>query len=203
MKLTKILSSFLIALLFSCSGNVKENPEKWSEEQLNQWFSTGEWRKNWQALPDESIDKKEFAKQYFAKRELWDKAFEYLNTADLDTLKPGNFDLIGKDLYIAASEYNTKNDEEGKYEAHRKYADIQYVISGQEKIRIIPLDKTEELGSYDEQKDIVFLKAEGGKVQMATPEKFFIFFSTDAHMPGMKVDTNSFVKKIVVKVKLD
>ncbi|MFA5820146.1 MAG: YhcH/YjgK/YiaL family protein, partial [Bacteroidales bacterium] len=37
----------------------------------------------------------------------------------------------------------------------------------------------------------------------ATPDKFFIFFPSDAHRPGLKVGENSQVRKVVVKVKVD
>jgi YhcH/YjgK/YiaL family protein len=181
----------------------QEKPENWNEEQLNQWFNKTEWKQGWSANPDESINKKEFAIQYFKNKERWDKAYAFLKNTNLDTLSVGSHEIIGKDLFAAVSEYTTKNDEDAKFEGHRLYADIQYVVRGQEKIGIIPLEKTQPATQYDETKDILFFSAEGGELRTATPDRFFIFFPGDAHRPGIKIDTNAIVKKVVVKVRIN
>jgi YhcH/YjgK/YiaL family protein len=203
MKIKKSVNIAIIFLLISCTNMSKEKPENWSEKQLNQWYNKAEWKQGWSAIPDETINKKEFAVQYFKNKDRWDKAFTFLKTTDLDTLKIGNHELTGKDLYAAVSEYSTKNDEDARFEAHRIYADIQYVIKGKEKIGIIPLDNTQTLVPYDQVKDIGFLTASGGTNKIATPDCFFIFFPGDAHRPSIKVDTSAIVKKIVVKVKIN
>ena len=199
----KLINIAIIFLLISCTTMTKDNPETWSEEQLTKWYDKAEWRQDWPILPDESLNKKEFAIQYFKNKDRWDKAFTFLNSTNLDTLKPGSYELIGKDLYVAVSEYTSKNEEDTRYEAHRLYADIQYVARGQEKIGIIPLAGTQTMTPYVEDNDITFLTAEGGTNRMATPDRFFVFFPGDAHRPGIKVDTNEPVKKIVVKVRIN
>jgi len=85
-----------------------------------------------------------------------DKAFAYLKSVNTDTLKPGSYELMGKDLYVAVSEYTSKNEEDARYEAHRIYADIQYVARGQEKIGIVPLENTETTTPYVQENDITF-----------------------------------------------
>jgi YhcH/YjgK/YiaL family protein len=203
MKIKKSLNTALIFLLISCTNMNKEKPENWSEDQLNQWFKKSEWKQGWSASPDESINKKEFAIQYYKNKDRWDKAFAFLKTTRLDTLSIGSHDIIGKDVYAAVSEYATKNEEDAKFEAHRIYADIQYVVRGTEKMGIIPLEKTQPATQYDETKDILFLSAEGGIFRTATPDQFFVFFPGDAHRPGIKIDTNAPVKKVVVKVRIN
>jgi YhcH/YjgK/YiaL family protein len=42
-----------------------------------------------------------------------------------------------------------------------------------------------------------------GSHYKATPERFFLFFPSDIHRPSVKIDENSKVKKIVIKVKID
>lgn len=203
MKSKNLFNIAIIFLLFSCTNMTKENPENWSEEQLTQWYNKGEWRQDWTVLPDETVNKKEFSVQYFKNKDRWNKAFIFLNSTDFDTLKTGSYELIGKDLYVAVSEYSTKNDEDARFEAHRIYADIQYVASGKEQIEIIPLESTQTIIPYNQEKDITFLMAKGGTFRMATSVGFFIFFPGDAHRPGIKVDTNEPVKKIVVKVRIN
>ena len=202
METKKLINIAIIFLLFSCTMT-KENPETWSEEQLTNWYNKAEWRQDWPVLPDETLNKKEFAIQYFKNKDRWNKAFVFLNSTNFDTIKPGSYELIGKDVYVAVSEYTTKNDEDARFEAHRIYADIQYVARGQEKIGIIPLVSTQTMTPYVQDNDITFLTAEGGTNRMATPAGFFVFFPADAHRPGIKVDTNEPVKKIVVKVRIN
>ena len=97
----------------------------------------------------------------------------------------------------------TKDEENTRFEAHRKYADIQYLISGQEKIGISPLEKSTVTIPYNEEKDICFLHSDVKNYRLANSEKFFIFFPDDAHRPGMKAGEKEWVKKIVIKVKVE
>jgi biofilm protein TabA len=69
---------------------------------------------------------------------------------------------------------------------------------------VAPISAKEEvLTPYDETKDIEFMTVKQSNNYLATPDRFFIFFPTDAHCPGLKVDENLQVKKVVIKVKVD
>jgi YhcH/YjgK/YiaL family protein len=118
-------------------------------------------------------------------------------------LAPGKYELEGSDLFATVSEYPTKNEEEVQFEAHRQYADIQYIVSGQEKIGVVPFDEKQITVPYDSSKDIAFLSFAESNYRTATPERFFVFFPDDAHRPGVKVNENSQVRKVVVKVKIN
>jgi YhcH/YjgK/YiaL family protein len=102
------------------------------------------------------------------------------------------------------SEYISKNEESAQFEAHRKYIDIQYVVSGKELINIAPLASVKEvLTPYDASKDIEFVTVSKLIYLKASPSDFFIFFPGDAHRPGLKDGANAPVRKIVIKVKVD
>jgi len=180
------------------------DPSTWSSEKLNKWFNQGDWHKGWKVAPDNSIDKATLAKAYYKNSSRWDKAFAFLGANDLTKLDLKRYDLDGDNLYVTISEYNTKNPETARYEAHKKYADIQYVVTGNELIGIAPLTSQDViLQPYDATKDIGFLSSKNGVMVKATPAKFFIFFPENAHMPGLKEGTNAPVRKAVVKVRLD
>ena len=117
--------------------------------------------------------------------------------------KIGRYELEGADLFVYVDEYVTRNEEDVLFEAHKKYADIQVLISGKEKIGILPLKNTSIFIPYDENKDIMFLTAEAENYRIATPEKFFLFFPDDAHRPTVKVLENTNVRKVVVKVRIN
>lgn len=184
--------------------NSAKDPSGWSTGQTERWFEKHEWLKGWNVKPDASINKKEFAHYYFKNRERWDKAFAFLRSNDLKSMEPKRYDIDGDNLYATISEAMTKNEEDAKFEAHRKYIDIQYVISGSEQMSITPMsDKNEEVAAYDPAKDIEFMTVKGTSSYVATPDKFFIFFPSDIHRPGVKVGENKQVRKIVIKVKVD
>lgn len=189
-------------MLFGCSGS--NDPTKWSMEKTDRWLNQGDWNNGWNISPDISINKTAFAKAYFKNKERWDKAFTFLKEADLANLGLGRHDLDGDNLFVMISEYKTKNPEDSKYEAHRKYIDIQYVVSGIELIGIAPLtSKDIVLQEYDPVKDIEFFSVKDGKNSIATTTGFFIFFPDDAHMPGLKADSIAPVRKAVVKIRID
>ncbi|MCX6320930.1 MAG: YhcH/YjgK/YiaL family protein [Bacteroidia bacterium] len=180
------------------------DPATWSSKKIDKWFEKGEWLNGWTVSPDASINRKVFAVSYFKNKERWDKAFTFLKNSDLSKLEIKRYNIDGDNLYAPVSEYLTKNEEDARYEAHQKYIDIQYVISGVEQMGIAPISqKKDVLVPYDATKDIEFMTVNQGVNYKATPDKFFIFFPSDAHRPGLKVGENSQVRKVVVKVKVD
>jgi YhcH/YjgK/YiaL family protein len=195
-----ILLFISISVMQSCSNS--SDPASWSEEKINKWFESGEYLNGWSVRPDESISRREFAISYFRNKERWDKAFAFLKNTDLKALEVKRHDIDGDNLYALVTEYLTKNEEDAKFESHKKYVDIQYVISGSEQINVTPVTKKGEvLTPYDETKDLEFMTVSESVSRVATPEKFLIFFPTDLHRPGVRIGENAQVKKIVVKVK--
>ena len=196
MVLTSILG------LSGCSGT--NDPSNWNSEKTDKWFEKGDWHKGWTVTPDNSINRTTLAKAYYKNNERWNKAFAFLKDNDLTKLELKRYDLDGDNLYVMLSEYNTKNPENARYEAHRKYIDIQYVVSGSELIGIAPLaSKDSTLQEYDATKDIEFLTVKKGITVQATPAKFFVFFPEEAHMPGLKEENNAPVRKAVIKIRMD
>ncbi len=134
-------------------------------------------------MPDRSIDVNEYSRQYLLNPGRWDRAFSFLRDRDLAGLEKGRYELEGTDLFVIIDEYMTKNESDTRLEAHRKYADIQYIISGDEIMGIVPLGKTSETVPYNAEKDVVFLESAKEKLLHATPGRYFIFFPDDAHRP--------------------
>ena len=131
-------------------------------------------------------------------------AFNFLKNTDLTKLDLKRYDIDGDNLFATVSEYISKNEETTNFEAHRKYIDIQYVISGKELMNIAPVISVKEvITPYDAAKDIEFVKVSKIVNYKATPSNFFIFFPDDAHRPGLKDGVNSPVRKVVIKLKVD
>ena len=131
------------------------------------------------------------------------KGFDWLLSNDLSILSDGKYEIDGDKLYASVQTYTTKDT--AKYESHRKYIDIQYVINGQEKIGVANLENCVTCIEYDTERDLEFydLKREPEEYYKLTKGEFVVFYPHDAHKPSLSINEASTVKKVVVKVALD
>ena len=147
------------------------------------------------------IDKLSNSNLYSGLGESINKAFAYLKQTDFSKMKLGKCEIDGDKIFALVNEYNTKDESEGKLEAHKKYIDIQFVAKGKELMGYAPLENQIVINEYNEQYDITFFSGEKSFTQI-DEGMFAIFFPTDVHLPGIKVNEKSYVKKVVIKVKV-
>jgi len=164
-----------------------------------EWFAGKEWAQGVSLELHDSVNVEEFYKQYQAKPELWKAVFEFMKQ-DLTALEIGKYPLIEGEVTAIVSEYNSKEPENAKWEAHRKFIDLQYVISGEEKMGVMPIAEAQNAGEYNAEKDVIFYGENDGPLHLATPETYFLFFTGDLHRPCIKVDESTPVKKLVIKI---
>ena len=128
--------------------------------------------------------------------------FDFL-AKGVDTLSLGRIDL-SDDVYSSVATYNTKTQDELKYESHKKYIDLQYLITGREYMGLI-FDRSilSVVELYKDDKDYELYAPAYGDLHLADPGKFFIFFPEDNHMPCIQVGESQEVKKLVIKIKID
>ncbi|MGD0077797.1 MAG: YhcH/YjgK/YiaL family protein [Sedimentisphaerales bacterium] len=131
------------------------------------------------------------------------RAFEILTNPSLNQKQDGKHIVDGNDLFYTIQRYKTKPMSEGKLEAHRKYIDIQFLLSGVEILGYTPLKGLKVTEEYNSEKDIVFFETpkELTKVKLE-PGLFCILFPDDAHLPCRQVDKPAEVRKVVIKVRL-
>lgn len=127
-----------------------------------------------------------------------EQALDWLLRTDPGVLAAGRVEIDGDRVYALVSDYTTKNVLEGRWEAHRRYLDLQVVASGTEQIGYAPVTSL-VAGDYIAEKDIVWLEGDGSFVTMQ-PGQFMLLWPGDAHMPGVAVGAPSPVRKIVVKI---
>ena len=128
-------------------------------------------------------------------------AFHYLQKTDFSKIEPGRYEIDGANLFALIQHYDPKPREKARWEAHRKYIDVQYVFSGAELFGYAPLGRLNPV-AYDEAKDFHELKGDGDFFYVPAG-MFLILFPQDAHMPGISGPGSQPVKKIVVKILLD
>jgi YhcH/YjgK/YiaL family protein len=146
------------------------------------------------------VDQLANASLYRAVHKRLGTAFDYLEKTDLSKIHPGTHEIDGRKVYVMVQQYDTKPMEKGRWEAHRRYIDVQYVHQGVERFGYASLRELQP-GNYDEDKDFLSLEGEGkGDFFLVRPGTFVVLFPQDGHMPGMAVSTPQPVKKFVVKV---
>ena len=118
-------------------------------------------------------------------------------------LAPGKYEIDGNNVFGIVQAYTTKPKGE-EFEAHREYIDIQYIVSGEEQMKVADVSKMTASTEYDAGKDCGFFENAGdASVLMVQQGEYAIFFPQDIHMPGVSCnEVPSAVRKIVVKVKV-
>lgn len=144
------------------------------------------------------------AKNYYYLSKNIEIALKYLENNDFSRIENGKYEIAGKDIYAIVQEYETKNAEDAKFEAHKIYTDIQFLVFGEEKIGVSGIENFDIFTEYDAQKDIMFLSPKDNidkPFYDMEPGDFMILEPNDAHMPSIFGNAPKTVKKAVVKVK--
>ena len=195
-RLTSVTAMLLLAASIPTTAQIKAMTQK-----TNAWFDGKQWLKGLKMTPHSSINKTEFARQYQRHTAYWDAAFKFLRDHDLTALALGKQPIDGENVFVSVTEDSTKDFAKTRWESHRKYADIQLVVRGEEKIGVCALAKATVTEAYDAAKDIAHYDAEGTQYS-ALPGTFFIFFPGDAHRPNISPGGNAPDKKVVIKVRV-
>ena len=129
------------------------------------------------------------------------KAIDFLQQSHTQKLADGRIEIAGNTVYALVQSYETLAGEP-KFEAHRKYVDVQYVASGKEVIGWAFIDRLVIGVPYDESKDVCFGSVPPGDMTLVrlSAGQLAVLYPTDAHAPKLAARTPSPVKKIVVKV---
>jgi len=115
----------------------------------------------------------------------------------------GEYPIQDSDIFARISSYQTKPLHEGRFETHKRYIDLQILLTGSEIIDVIPREGLIPDTEEDEQNDIRFYQATDIPAVRLTmiPGSFALFFPQDAHCPQRTPHTGvQEVKKVVVKI---
>ena len=127
-------------------------------------------------------------------------AVEWIRAASPGIVTPGKHVIDGDEIFALVSEYITKDRTACRLEAHRRYIDLQFLLSGSELFGYAPLGGQTPAVPYDEAKDNIFYEGEASFIRLE-PGVVVIAFPGDCHMPGVRSAGPAPVKKVVVKVK--
>jgi YhcH/YjgK/YiaL family protein len=130
-------------------------------------------------------------------------AIDYLLKSNQEDLPPSRVE-IDSNMYMMVQRYDTRAWDKGKFEAHDKYVDIQFYLSGEEFVYVEDRSKLNVSEPYDGERDVVKFHDTDAPLRLRmTPDTAAIFFPEDGHKPNCMIgDKPGQVKKIVLKVKL-
>ena len=129
------------------------------------------------------------------------KAVAFLEQTNLTELPLARHEIDGENVYAIAIRGRARTRDQAVLEAHRKYADIQVVLSGIDNMgwKSTPLCN-EPRGRYDSEKDAELFNDAPEAWIAVSAGALAIFFPEDAHAP--MVGTGQ-LHKVVVKVAVD
>jgi biofilm protein TabA len=139
---------------------------------------------------------------YFEKGSPIHKALCFAQDFALSNRPDGRYEIEGDDLFALVSSYDTSPAVARRFEAHRKYIDVQILLEGEEKIETSFASDLKPLQEYSEIKDIIFLEPPPDFASLVMrPGYFAVFYPHDVHRPNCSLHGKSRVRKIVMKVR--
>jgi len=130
------------------------------------------------------------------------KAFAFLEAAQKEFPEVGRYEIDGDTVYAMVQQYDTVPAADTKWEAHKKYIDIQFIHDGTEIIAWDTIENLPEDVTYNETKDCFVYYGEGKSPVELNAGTFAIYFPEDLHKPKEQYKAASPVTKIVVKVRV-
>jgi biofilm protein TabA len=191
MKKLLLFGILSVVLLASCMAS----------NQSLKWFKSQEISKGLKPQPSSTINKAEFEKQYLINKKVWDKAFTWMKSQDLENLAVGKYPIDGEHAFASITETIDKNLENTGWESHQKYIDLQYIIKGKEKIGSAASKGAKVINPYNAINDVANYQIKDANYTLAVPQFFFLFFPADAHRSNIKVN-EEIVKKLVIKIQV-
>lgn len=87
------------------------------------------------------------------------------------------------------------------FEAHKKFIDVHYILSGEEKFGYANIDRLQTKQSYNEADDYELLEGEVNAILLKEGD-FMITFPEDAHIPDFEKTNDDKLVRVVVKVRI-
>ena len=133
------------------------------------------------------------------------KAIDFLRLTDIHSLADGRVAIDGQEVFAIIQRYETVIADVPRFEYHKKYIDIQYVVSGEEVIGWAPVEEMTVTEAYDADKDICFGTVPDNRITSVylTSGQLAVLYPQDGHAPKLAAGVPSQVLKIVVKIAAD
>ncbi len=132
------------------------------------------------------------------------EALELLRAKDYSEMESGRYE-VNDHLFFMVQKYTTKAQTDARFESHRRYADLQYVVSGEETLWVCSTSDMSALSAFDVEKDVgKYRDADPHVVLKLTPGTYALFMPNDCHKASFtpKNELHSDIVKVVVKIRI-
>lgn len=127
-------------------------------------------------------------------------SYDFIKSCNLETIPTGRYNL-GEGVYVNIESYITKSRQNARYEAHKSYRDIQFIISGTEIISLEPICNLQERTPYNKERDIIFYEDSADGIDIVLNASDFLIINPGmGHMPCVCTGKPDIVKKAVFKI---
>ncbi|MBW7475745.1 YhcH/YjgK/YiaL family protein [Paenibacillus oenotherae] len=130
------------------------------------------------------------------------EALHFISTLDVSSLSPGRIELDGEHMYANVIALTSKAEMDCVFEAHRKYADIHFIISGTEGIAFAAVDNLVPDNAFDENNDIGFYSGRSSGTLFLLAGDFVVCYPGEAHKVAIAQSEQGPITKVVVKVSV-
>lgn len=144
------------------------------------------------------IDRIEEQRRYYPLHSEMEQAFSFI--AEAMDLEPGRYEL-DNGLFATVSEGTTRPRDSIHFEAHRKYIDLQYCITGSERIAWANIQELNSI-STENIGDNYYYEGLSTSV-VVRPGTFYIMFPSDAHKTAIHKEFPKYYKKVVIKLPVE
>lgn len=123
---------------------------------------------------------------------------EFISKNDLNSIALGKYPLGGKN-YVNVMEYDTKADN-GVYETHDLYIDVQAVIFGEEIVKVSDEKDCSLNKAYNPEKDVTLYDGKEKEREILNNTNLVVYVVGEPHKASIMVKEPIKVKKAVFKI---
>ncbi len=124
----------------------------------------------------------------------------YMQHTNLTALEVGTYPIIGNELYVMKNISETVCKDDGIWESHKNYIDLQYVLKGGTYFGYSRAETLSATSEYDAPKDIQLFAGTGDFIHLTSGD-FILFSPQEAHMCNICYGKTALVEKVVFKIQ--
>ena len=130
-----------------------------------------------------------------------DTAIEWLSRYTPAELENGRNTIDGDRVFLSIMDAELRDAEAAAFEYHRRYADLQFVLSGSEHWGFT--EEAESKGDFHFTKDCGFASGPENAGGILKEGCFVLFFPGELHKPGCRAPSCTRVRKAVIKILME
>jgi biofilm protein TabA len=133
------------------------------------------------------------------------KGLDVLKNTDFSAMAIGRYEIDGARMFALVQEYRTRPKAAKNAEAHVKYIDVQYVLSGAEILGFAPAGVSAEIGEdLSATKDTILFRSVAGETDLVLASGMYaILYPGEIHRPQCMLESESHVRKVVLKAAME